>query len=63
MAVTHVRLPLPRRSTSSFRHMAHVFIHSESEDELSDQIEDLRDEFRSLEFVNSDPVAVPLPKK
>lgn len=55
MAITQVRLPLPRRSIKSFRHMAHVFIRSENQEELSDQIEDLREEFSGLEFVNAHP--------
>jgi len=35
--------------------MAHVFIRSDNQEELSDQIEDLREEFSGLEFVNAHP--------
>jgi hypothetical protein len=53
MPITQVSLPLPRRSRKSFKHIAHVFIRSEDQEELCDQIEDLREEFSGLEFVAS----------
>ncbi len=52
MAVAHIILPLPRNDKLLFRHMAHLFIEYSSVSELNEIVQDLREDYDSLEFVN-----------